>query len=76
MCVRKFWILYWLAALLLSIGSILMRCWEDGGLQNLKWWTGLHLAGWLLLSIVIWLLARGPLRGLLDRARRKIESNG
>ena len=53
MCVKKFWILYLLAAFLLSLGSVMMRCWEDGGLQNLKWWTGLHLAGWFLLAVVI-----------------------
>lgn len=70
---KKFWLLYWLTALLLSTGSIIMRCWEDGGLQNLKWWAGLHFAGWILLAIVIWLLAIGPLRGVLEQIRRKLE---
>ena len=50
-----------------------MRCWEDGGLQNLKWWGGLHFAGWILLAVVIWLLASGPLRGVLEQIRRKLE---
>ena len=73
MCVKQFWILYWLTAFLLSSGSIMMRCWEDGSLQNLKWWAGLHMAGWFLLAVVIWLLACGPLRGLLDQMRNKLK---
>lgn len=73
MYVKQFWILYWWAAFLLSLGSIMMRCWEDGGLENLTWWTGLHAAGWVLLAAVVWLLARGPLHGVLEKMRAKIE---
>ena len=73
MYVKQFWILYWWAAFLLSLGSIMMRCWEDGGLKNLTWWIGLHVAGWVLLAAVVWLLASGPLHGVLEKMRAKIE---
>ncbi len=71
----RFWLLYWAMALLLSIGSVLMRCWEDGGTQNALWWAGLHAVVWVLLAVIILLLVRGPLRGLLDKMKRKIEKS-
>ncbi len=70
----RFWLMYWGMAILFTIGSVLMRCWEDGGTQNAAWWTGLHVVVWVLLAIIILLLVHGPLKGLLNKMRRKIET--
>ncbi len=70
----RFWLMYWGMAILFTIGSVLMRCWEDGGTQNAVWWTGLHAVVWILLAIIILLLVHGPLKGLLNKMRRKIET--